>query len=94
MDVYLLWHVRHARFLDASPTEHRGADGELVWDEEDGDDLKILGAYSTEQKAQERLVRARALPGFRDEPDCFLIDQYTLDEDKWTEGFVTVPRGE
>lgn len=94
VDVYLLWHVRHAPFLDGRPTEHRGEDGELIWDEEDGDDLKILGAYSTEQKAQDRLVRARELPGFRDEPDCFLVDQYTLDEDRWTEGFVTVPLDE
>jgi hypothetical protein len=94
VDVYLLWHVRHARFLDGTPIEHRGEDGELIWDEEEGDDLKILGAYSTELKAQERRVRARESPGFRDEPDCFLIDQYTLDEDRWTEGFVTVPLDE
>ncbi|MEV4277865.1 hypothetical protein [Actinoplanes xinjiangensis] len=90
MDVYLLWHVRHAPFLDDRPTEHRGEDGELNWDEEEGDDLKMLGAYSTEQKARERLVRARELPGFRDEPDCFLVDHHVLDEDRWTEGFVTV----
>jgi hypothetical protein len=94
VDVYLLWHVRHAPFLDGRPTEHRGEDDELIWDEEDGDDLKILGAYSGEQKAKERLVRARELPGFRDEPDCFLIDPYTLDEDRWNEGFVTVPLDE
>ncbi|MEU4426794.1 hypothetical protein AB0F81_39750 [Actinoplanes sp. NPDC024001] len=92
MDVYLVWHVRHAPFLDGRPTEHHGEDGDLVWDEEDGDDLKILGVYSTEQKAEERLVRARELPGFRDEPDCFLIAPYTLDEDRWTEGFATAPR--
>ncbi len=94
MDVYLLWHVRHAPFLDGRLTEHRGEDGALIWDEEDGDDLKILGAYSSEQKAQERLVRAGELPGFRDEPDCFLVDTYTLDEDRWTDGFITVPLNE
>jgi hypothetical protein len=94
VDVFLLRHVRHAPFLDARPTRHRGEDGELSWDEEEGDDLKILGVYSTEQKAQDRIVRARRLPGFRDEPDCFLVDAYTLDEDQWTEGFVTTPRNE
>jgi hypothetical protein len=94
VDIYLLWHVRHAPFLDGRAIEHRSEDGELIWDEEDGDDLKILGAYSTKQKAQERLPRSRGLPGFRDEPDCFLVDQYTLDEDRWTEGFVTVPLNE
>ena len=32
------------------------------------------------------------MPGFRDEPDCFLIDRYAIDEDRWPEGFVTEPR--
>ncbi|HKT04038.1 MAG TPA: hypothetical protein VJT31_31320 [Rugosimonospora sp.] len=91
MDVLLLWHVRHARFLDGGSPRHRGEDGELVWDEEDGDDLKILGAYSTEQKAQDRIVQARRLPDFRDEPDCFLVDRYVVDEDCWPEGFDTIP---
>ena len=94
MDVFLLWHVRHASFLDGRPTAHRGENGELVWDEEDGDDLKILGVYSTEHAARERIVRARELPGFCEEPDCFHIDRYILDEDGWTEGFVTLPHDE
>ena len=94
MDIFLLWHVRHAPFPDGRPTRHRGEEGELEWDEEDGDDLKVLGVYSTEQKAQDRIVRAGTLPGFRDEPDCFLVDRYTLDEDQWAEGFVTEPRNQ
>ena len=28
--------------------------------------------------------------GFRDYPDCFLVDEYKVDEDAWSEGFVTV----
>lgn len=94
MNVFLLWHVRHAAFRDGRPTRHRGEDGELGWDEEGGDDVKILGVYSTEMKAQDRIIRARTLPGFRAEPDCFLIDQYTTDEDRWTEGFAVYPRNE
>ncbi|WP_426506360.1 hypothetical protein ACPPVO_50500 [Dactylosporangium sp. McL0621] len=92
MDVFLLWHVQHAPFLDGRPTEHCDENGVLVWHEEDGDDLKILGAYSTDQMARERIVRARTLPGFRDEPDCFYVGAYTLDEDQWTDGFVRAPR--
>jgi hypothetical protein len=34
VDVFLLWHVRHA-FLDGTPTQHRDEDGTLIWDEED-----------------------------------------------------------
>jgi hypothetical protein len=92
VDVFLLWHVRHAPYVDGRPTRHRDENGQLDWDEEEGDDLKILGVYRTEASAEDRVVRARSLPGFRDEPDCFLVDQYTLDQDRWTDGFVTVPR--
>ena len=90
MQVFLLWHVRHARSLDGSPTVHR-QDGELVWDEQDGDDVKILGVYSSERRADERIAQARGLPGFADEPDCFMVAEYALDEDLWTDGFVVIP---
>jgi hypothetical protein len=91
-DVFLLWHVRHAGYLDGSPTAHRDDDGVLAWDEEDGDDVKLLGAYSTEALAADRIERARQLPGFRDEPGCFQVGRYTVDQDEWTEGFVSIPR--
>ncbi|MBF9131411.1 hypothetical protein I0C86_20950 [Plantactinospora sp. S1510] len=92
MDVFMLWHIRHARSLDGSPTLHR-QDGELIWDEEDGDDLKILGVYSSEQRAEERIQGARLLPGFRDEPDCFMVNRHRLDEDQWADGFVSTHHG-
>ncbi|GAB4060152.1 DUF2283 domain-containing protein [Catellatospora paridis] len=89
MRVYLLWHVRHARNLDGT-VEHT-EDGELTWDEQSGDDIKLLGVYSSDQRAQERIEQTRDQPGFVDEPDCFLVTSYQLDEDHWTEGFVTIP---
>ncbi|MCC8251078.1 DUF7336 domain-containing protein [Saccharothrix luteola] len=90
MQVFLLWHVRHARDLDGSPVEHVDGDGELTWDEWDGDDLKLLGVYSTESRARERIERAKSTPGFADEPDCFMVDPHEIDEDAWTEGFITI----
>ncbi|GAA0228599.1 hypothetical protein GCM10010492_28680 [Saccharothrix mutabilis subsp. mutabilis] len=89
MEVFLLWHVRHARYPDGT-ADHFGDDGELVWDEEDGDDVKVLGVYSTEQRARERIERARKTPGFAEEPDCFHISRYAVDEDRWEEGFITI----
>lgn len=86
MDVFLLWHVHHAG------PDHRDSDGELSWDEADGDDVKILGVYSSEERARERIARARKLPGFSDEPECFLIAASVVDDDQWTEGFLTVPQ--
>jgi hypothetical protein len=92
VEVFILWHVRHAVWADGRPTQHRGDDGELVWNEEDGDDLKVLGVYSSEARAADRILRARQLPGFGDEPDCFHVDPHTVDHDGWVDGFVCIPR--
>lgn len=89
MRVHLLQHVRHATNLDG--TAIHTEDGELIWDEQSGDDIKLLGVYSSDQRAQERIERARQLPGFVDEPNCFLVTPYELDEDHWDDGFVTIP---
>ncbi|MGW1108531.1 DUF7336 domain-containing protein [Streptomyces sp. NPDC002540] len=71
----------------------RAEDGVFI-DEQDGDDVKLLGIYSTKEKAEERIVRARLLPGFRDEPKCFTIVPYLLNDDTWEDGFVRLPHGE
>ncbi|WP_222106365.1 DUF2283 domain-containing protein [Catellatospora sichuanensis] len=63
----------------------------MIWDEQSGDEITLLGVYSSDQRARERIERARRLPGFVDEPDCFLVTPYELDEDHWTDGFVTIP---
>jgi hypothetical protein len=91
MDVYLLWHIGHARNLDGSPVKHTDEHGDLDWDERDGDDVKLLGVYSTRQRAEDRISSARLLPGFRDDPDCFMIDVYQVDRDTWEEGYVRIP---
>ena len=90
MDVHLLQHISHARNLDGSPIEHRDPDGELSFDEE-YDDFKIVGVYSSSEAALNGIERTRKLAGFKDEPDCFIVDTYTLDEDCWTDGYVSIP---
>jgi len=55
------------------------------------EDVKMIGVYSTEASAAEAVKRMRSLPGFHDAPDGFSIDRYAVDEDNWTEGYVTVP---
>jgi hypothetical protein len=54
------------------------------------DDAKLLGVYSSRAKAEARITSARLLPGFADEPECFTIDEYTIDQDEWVEGFGRV----
>jgi hypothetical protein len=50
---------------------------------------KLLGVYATEQKAEEAKGRVKRLPGFRDHPEGFQVDRYTVDRDEWAEGFIT-----
>ena len=59
--------------------------------DEDFDDVKIIGLYSSPKAAAEAISRSRSRPGFADEPDCFTVDTYTLDGDNWTDGFVNIP---
>jgi hypothetical protein len=91
VNVFLLYHVNHRFVADDGQIQHRDEAGELTWNEDFGDDVKLLGAYSTEERALERASRARGLPGFRDEPECFQVDRYELDKDEWTTGYVTSP---
>jgi hypothetical protein len=58
---------------------------------EEDQDTKFIGVYTSEQRAEEAVARARTLPGFRDTPDAFFIDKYALDKDYWAEGFISVP---
>jgi hypothetical protein len=52
------------------------------------DDVKFIGAYSSQKLAEAAIERLRSQPGFRDSPDVFSIDEYEVDKDHWTEGFI------
>jgi hypothetical protein len=56
---------------------------------DDEDDVKLIGIYSTEERAADAVERARKLPGFCDAPDGFNVDGILVDEDRWTDGYVT-----
>jgi hypothetical protein len=59
--------------------------------QEDGvEDVKLIGVYSSRDKAQDAAARLRRLPGFSDTPDGFHIDEYRVDQDHWIEGYVAV----
>lgn len=55
-----------------------------------GDEIKILGVFSSEEKAQEAIEIYRTLPGFCEHPQDFYLDKYLVDEKCWTEGFFTI----
>ena len=79
--VYLLWHVHHQ--AEGEGEIRHFVDPDDFWaDEEAGDGVKLLGTYSSREAAQNRIERARKLPGFREEPNCFHVDEYVVDEDE------------
>ena len=54
------------------------------------EDIKLIGVYSSRRRADESVARMSALPGFRDAPTGFFVEEYEIDTDHWIEGFVTV----
>ncbi|MFF9072975.1 hypothetical protein ACF1FX_02530 [Streptomyces sp. NPDC014646] len=86
--VYLLWHVHHQSVEGVKVCHFVGPDD--FWaDEENGDDVKLLGTYSSGEAARDGRGRARKLSGFRNEPECFHVEEFVVDEDQWTEGYVS-----
>lgn len=64
-----------------------------VHSRDDGDgDVKFIGVYSSREKAQAAMARLCRLPGFAEAADGFHIDEYRVDQDQWTEGYVPVGR--
>jgi hypothetical protein len=68
----------------------------LLWHIHDlGDEYTPMNFQSSSSPemvnaAKERVAR---LPGIRDNPESFRIEQVVLDQDLWTEGFETVEEG-
>ena len=65
------------------------------------EDLKTIGVYTSRQQARAAVERVKAQPGFcdhprvvdpevDDDPNGFYIDEYTLDEDNWCDGYAKV----
>ncbi|HEV2560564.1 MAG TPA: hypothetical protein VGT78_00350 [Rhizomicrobium sp.] len=59
------------------------------FDECGHEDLKIIGVYGTRWDAESVLAWIKTQPGFRSHLSGFSIDEWTLNETSWREGFVT-----
>ena len=61
--------------------------------EEEHTKFKMLGIYSSREKATLAIEKYYKLEGFKDYwKECFLIDRFTLGEDEeWTKGFKISP---
>ena len=50
--------------------------------------VKMLGVYSTKNKAEQAILKYMRLPGFKDYTrTCFYITKFKIGELHWTEGF-------
>ncbi len=54
------------------------------------EETKIIGIYTSKNKAELVIQKFQTLPGFKEFPECFYIDEYKLDEDNWLEGFIKI----
>jgi hypothetical protein len=57
-------------------------------DAEGGEDIKVIGIYSSRQSAESAKVRLSRKPGFEQSMGGFHVDEYILDQDNWAEGFL------
>ncbi|WP_211660254.1 DUF7336 domain-containing protein [Pedobacter nototheniae] len=64
---------------------HTHVDEELLG----GEDIKLIGIYSTENKAMAAQSRAELLDGFKDSKEGFEISCSKIDNDEWISGFIT-----
>jgi hypothetical protein len=59
--------------------------------EKEHTEIKILGVYSSSEKALKAIEKYKILPGFNEYPvECFSIDEYVCDTSHWTEGFCEI----
>jgi len=62
---------------------------EVIYEGASFDETKLIGIYSSREKAEEVVERYKKITGFNKYPSsCFYIADYELDQDNWTEGFV------
>lgn len=53
------------------------------------DDIKLIGVYSSEKIAMEKITVYKKIPGFCDDKEGFEVSKYQIDRDHWTEGFIS-----
>lgn len=54
------------------------------------EETKLIGVYSANEQAELAISRLKDKRGFKYKPDAFVISEYELDSDNWTEGFSTM----
>ncbi|MGW0177793.1 hypothetical protein [Nocardia sp. NPDC003345] len=50
-------------------------------------EVKRIGVYASAEEARSAVTRLRIRPGFSDHPDEFVVRDYVVDRDYWTNGY-------
>ncbi len=59
--------------------------------DEEIDEVKYIGTFSTRENAIKVIEELKGLKGFKDHPvECFQIHEDTLDSYEWREGFSSL----
>jgi hypothetical protein len=70
----LLYLLKHAHLFDPS--------------EDEVFETKIIGIFSSKEKAEESIDKLKVMPGFKNYPEDFIIEDYEIDVMEWDGGFV------
>ncbi len=62
--------------------------------ENDLEDVKFVGVYSSRDKAEAAIKRLSRAPGFSEAANGFHVDEYQIDKDHWVEGYSVEGREE
>ena len=63
----------------------------LYGENDECEEKKLIGIYSSRENAEETISQYLNLPGFCEySRDCFKIDKFVINEDKWTKGFIEI----
>ena len=57
-------------------------------DDNEDEDFKVIGVYSSRETAERAAERLRSQPGFALFPDAFHVSEYELDATQWNDGFI------
>jgi hypothetical protein len=52
-------------------------------------EVKLIGVYSTQEKAEEAVDRYKEIPGFKNYLNGFHIGKHEINKDNWNEGFIS-----
>lgn len=58
-----------------------------TYGDSESESYKLLGVFSTEDRANSEIPKYLKLPGFKEFPDGFTVTKYSLDEPHWLSGF-------